>query len=208
MHAISWSTPTRRSRPAWPCAMPRRSEPLNVRWFEEPTQPEDVEGCAELARRTRIPDRRLRDRDGQVPVRPADRRRRDPGRAVRRRAGRRLHRGSQDRGLRPDAASRRSPPRTTRPRFRPPPRCSCCMRYRTATTSSATRTPTHCATSLRSIRSSRWRMDLPYQTIALDSALKSTRPYSRAIASASDAGRSEVGACRDILLHGSCCPFG
>lgn len=29
--------------------------PLNVRWFEEPTQPEDVEGCAELARRTRIP---------------------------------------------------------------------------------------------------------------------------------------------------------
>jgi D-galactarolactone cycloisomerase len=30
-------------------------EPLNVRWFEEPTQPEDVEGCAELARRTRIP---------------------------------------------------------------------------------------------------------------------------------------------------------
>ncbi len=30
-------------------------EPLNVRWFEEPTQPEDIEGCAELARRTRIP---------------------------------------------------------------------------------------------------------------------------------------------------------
>jgi D-arabinonate dehydratase/D-galactarolactone cycloisomerase len=30
-------------------------EPLNIRWFEEPTQPEDVEGCAELARRTRIP---------------------------------------------------------------------------------------------------------------------------------------------------------
>jgi len=30
-------------------------EPLNARWFEEPTQPEDVEGCAELARRTRIP---------------------------------------------------------------------------------------------------------------------------------------------------------
>jgi D-galactarolactone cycloisomerase len=30
-------------------------EPLNVRWFEEPTQPEDVEGCAELARRTRVP---------------------------------------------------------------------------------------------------------------------------------------------------------
>lgn len=30
-------------------------EPLNVRWFEEPTQPEDVAGCAELARRTRIP---------------------------------------------------------------------------------------------------------------------------------------------------------
>lgn len=30
-------------------------EPLNVRWFEEPTQPKDVEGCAELARRTRIP---------------------------------------------------------------------------------------------------------------------------------------------------------
>jgi len=29
--------------------------PLNIRWFEEPTQPEDVEGCAELARRTRIP---------------------------------------------------------------------------------------------------------------------------------------------------------
>ena len=30
-------------------------EPLNIRWFEEPTQPENVEGCAELARRTRIP---------------------------------------------------------------------------------------------------------------------------------------------------------
>ena len=30
-------------------------EPLNIRWFEEPTQPEDVDGCAELARRTRIP---------------------------------------------------------------------------------------------------------------------------------------------------------
>jgi len=30
-------------------------EPLNVRWFEEPTEPEDVEGSAELARRTRIP---------------------------------------------------------------------------------------------------------------------------------------------------------
>src|SRR5688572_10559488 len=30
-------------------------EPLNIRWFEEPTQPEDVEGCAELARHTRIP---------------------------------------------------------------------------------------------------------------------------------------------------------
>jgi D-arabinonate dehydratase/D-galactarolactone cycloisomerase len=30
-------------------------ERLEGRWFEEPTQPEDVEGCAELARRTRIP---------------------------------------------------------------------------------------------------------------------------------------------------------
>lgn len=30
-------------------------EPLNPRWFEEPTEPEDVEGCANLARRTRIP---------------------------------------------------------------------------------------------------------------------------------------------------------
>jgi D-galactarolactone cycloisomerase len=30
-------------------------EPLNIRWFEEPTQPEDIEGCAELARRTHIP---------------------------------------------------------------------------------------------------------------------------------------------------------
>ena len=30
-------------------------EPLNVRWFEEPTEPENVEGSAELARRTRIP---------------------------------------------------------------------------------------------------------------------------------------------------------
>jgi len=30
-------------------------EKLDVRWFEEPTQPEDVEGCAELARRTRVP---------------------------------------------------------------------------------------------------------------------------------------------------------
>ena len=30
-------------------------EPLNVRWFEEPTEPENVEASAELARRTRIP---------------------------------------------------------------------------------------------------------------------------------------------------------
>jgi D-galactarolactone cycloisomerase len=30
-------------------------ERLNIRWFEEPTQPEDIEGCAELARRTAIP---------------------------------------------------------------------------------------------------------------------------------------------------------
>jgi D-arabinonate dehydratase/D-galactarolactone cycloisomerase len=30
-------------------------ERLNARWFEEPTQPEDVEGCADLARSTRIP---------------------------------------------------------------------------------------------------------------------------------------------------------
>jgi D-arabinonate dehydratase/D-galactarolactone cycloisomerase len=30
-------------------------EPLNIRWFEEPTQSEDVEGCADLARHTRIP---------------------------------------------------------------------------------------------------------------------------------------------------------
>jgi D-arabinonate dehydratase/D-galactarolactone cycloisomerase len=29
--------------------------PLNIRWFEEPTQPEDIGGCAELAKRTRIP---------------------------------------------------------------------------------------------------------------------------------------------------------
>ncbi len=29
--------------------------PLNPRWFEEPTQPENVEGCAEVASRTRIP---------------------------------------------------------------------------------------------------------------------------------------------------------
>jgi D-galactarolactone cycloisomerase len=30
-------------------------ERIGVRWFEEPTQPENVAGCAELARRTRIP---------------------------------------------------------------------------------------------------------------------------------------------------------
>jgi D-galactarolactone cycloisomerase len=30
-------------------------EPLSIRWFEEPTEPENVEGCAELARRIRIP---------------------------------------------------------------------------------------------------------------------------------------------------------
>lgn len=30
-------------------------ETVNARWFEEPVQPEDIEGCAELARRTRIP---------------------------------------------------------------------------------------------------------------------------------------------------------
>ncbi|HET8728494.1 MAG TPA: mandelate racemase/muconate lactonizing enzyme family protein [Alphaproteobacteria bacterium] len=30
-------------------------EPLGIRWFEEPTQPENVDGCAALAARTRIP---------------------------------------------------------------------------------------------------------------------------------------------------------
>jgi D-galactarolactone cycloisomerase len=30
-------------------------EPLNIRWFEEPVMAEDVAGCADLARRTRIP---------------------------------------------------------------------------------------------------------------------------------------------------------
>jgi len=30
-------------------------ERIGVRWFEEPTQPENIAGCAELARRTRIP---------------------------------------------------------------------------------------------------------------------------------------------------------
>jgi D-galactarolactone cycloisomerase len=30
-------------------------ERLDIRWFEEPTQPENINGCAELARRTRIP---------------------------------------------------------------------------------------------------------------------------------------------------------
>lgn len=30
-------------------------EALNICWFEEPTQPEDIDGCADLARRTRIP---------------------------------------------------------------------------------------------------------------------------------------------------------
>lgn len=30
-------------------------EAVNARWFEEPVQPEDIEGCAELASRTRIP---------------------------------------------------------------------------------------------------------------------------------------------------------
>ncbi|HVI88229.1 MAG TPA: mandelate racemase/muconate lactonizing enzyme family protein [Dongiaceae bacterium] len=30
-------------------------ERIGVRWFEEPTQPENIGGCAELARRTRIP---------------------------------------------------------------------------------------------------------------------------------------------------------
>lgn len=30
-------------------------EALGIRWFEEPTQPENIAGCAELARRTRIP---------------------------------------------------------------------------------------------------------------------------------------------------------
>src|SRR5260370_15754872 len=29
-------------------------EPLNIRWFEEPVMAEDVSGCADLARRTRI----------------------------------------------------------------------------------------------------------------------------------------------------------
>jgi L-alanine-DL-glutamate epimerase-like enolase superfamily enzyme len=29
--------------------------PFNIRWFEEPTEPENVEGCAALARHTRIP---------------------------------------------------------------------------------------------------------------------------------------------------------
>lgn len=30
-------------------------ERIGIRWFEEPTQPENIGGCAELARRTRIP---------------------------------------------------------------------------------------------------------------------------------------------------------
>lgn len=30
-------------------------ERIGVRWFEEPTQPENIAGCADLARRTRIP---------------------------------------------------------------------------------------------------------------------------------------------------------
>jgi D-arabinonate dehydratase/D-galactarolactone cycloisomerase len=30
-------------------------EDIGVRWFEEPTQPENVEGCASLARATRVP---------------------------------------------------------------------------------------------------------------------------------------------------------
>ena len=30
-------------------------EHLQVRWFEEPTQPENIVGCADLARRTRVP---------------------------------------------------------------------------------------------------------------------------------------------------------
>jgi D-arabinonate dehydratase/D-galactarolactone cycloisomerase len=30
-------------------------EEIGVRWFEEPTQPENIAGCSELARRTRIP---------------------------------------------------------------------------------------------------------------------------------------------------------
>ena len=30
-------------------------EKMDIRWFEEPTQPENIIGCAELARRTRIP---------------------------------------------------------------------------------------------------------------------------------------------------------
>ena len=30
-------------------------EALDIRWFEEPTQPEDIDGCRELARRTRVP---------------------------------------------------------------------------------------------------------------------------------------------------------
>ena len=54
-------------------------EPLNVRWFEEPTQPEDVEGCAELARRTRIPIAGFETEIRQVPVCAADRCRRGPG---------------------------------------------------------------------------------------------------------------------------------
>ena len=29
--------------------------PFNIRWFEEPTEPENIEGCAALARHTRIP---------------------------------------------------------------------------------------------------------------------------------------------------------
>ena len=30
-------------------------ERIGIRWFEEPTQPENIAGCAELARRTRVP---------------------------------------------------------------------------------------------------------------------------------------------------------
>ena len=106
---------------------------------------EDVAGCADL-RGDPHRHRRLRDGDRPRRIRPADRRRCHPGRAARHRAGRRHHRGPQDRRLRP-GPHLPSPGRTTARRSSSPPACSCSTRWPTASTSSATRTPRPGATA-------------------------------------------------------------
>ena len=91
------------ARPQWP--MPIGFEALDIRWFEEPTQPENIDGLRRARAANAHAHRRFRDREQQIPLRASDGCRRHPGRAARRDPGRRHHRSPQDRRLRADEAS-------------------------------------------------------------------------------------------------------